>query len=932
MEKEEGILDRRLGYFGGLFVFVVSLAVYFRTVAPTESFWDCGEFIACSCILGVIHPPGAPLYLLIGRILTMLPFFGDTGLRVNVFSNLVSAGSILFTYLIIVRLIQRWRGEVKSWEDRVIVYGSAVFGSLAFAFTDSFWFNAVEAEVYAFSMFFTALVVWLALYWGERSEKAGSLLLIFFIFYLFGLATGVHLLNILAFPFVLLIAFFHDNQTVKRLLLLIFIQVVVPIGLYVVFYQFDPSKMQYRELMAHQAKAGGFLKWFGLFWVAGSLVYMYIKDRQVFALWWVIPVLVLLAYSVYLVIYLRAGLAPPINENNPSTLKGMMYYLSRKQYGSEDMFLTFMHRKADFWNYQIHKMYTRYFGWQFIGKGGLLDYNDRIVEIISLRGLYGLPFVVGLWGAVHHFFKDWKRAVAVLVLFFLTGYAIIIYLNQPDPQPRERDYSYVGSFFAFSLWIGIGMAGILEWISEGLKARASLKKAVYALVGVLLFVAVPVNLFAFNFHSHDRSGNYVAWDYSYNILQTCESGGIIFTNGDNDTFPLWYLQEVEGIRKDVKVVCLSLLNTGWYIRQLRDQEPQIPIRLTDRDIAILEEHTLLAATAASLNQFTDKEAQDVLQEEIKRLMKEGKLPSDYDFRMYGFPFKWWEKVGFSVPVEGSVLKMKFQPEYGNYLRVQDYMIMKILSDCSSTRPIYFAITVGLENKIGLDAYLRMDGMAFKVMPYAVKALDVERLRTNLLERFQYRGMDDPKVFYDVGTLKLFINLRHAFLRLAYDYITKDKKDEALFILDEMNKKMPEDHVLYADEGMALSVAEHYKWAGRPGDYRERTKYVVPGRQLSRNEREYLANYYAQVVNDWDRSEALYRKLIQENPNDVQAVSGLVWMLEASKQYEKGMQVLEDWLMRHPGDPNAKIKLEEFKKKAFPDTTIHNVMNKNIQNN
>ena len=477
MDHETQALNRKVHMGVGGFVFLASLVMYLKTVAPTTSFWDCGEFIACSRILGVMHPPGAPLYLVIGRVLTMFPFVKDMGLRVNLFSVLVSAATVWLTYLIIVQLIRRWRGEAANWEDRLVLFGSGLFGALAFGFTDSFWFNAVEAEVYAFSMFFTALVVWLALFWGERSEKAGSILLILFIFYLFGLAAGVHLLNILAFPFILFIAFFHHNQSVRRLLLLLTVQAGVPIFLYILLYQFDVSKLVYaNQIIAHQTKAGSFLKWFGLIWIVITMFYMYRKDRYVFRVWWIIPAMVVIAYSTYLVIYIRAGLNPPINENDPSTASAMMDYLARKQYGTEDLLLTFLHRKADFWGYQVHKMYTRYFGWQFIGKGTTLDYHDRIIEIISFRGLYGLPFLVGLWGAVHHFSRDWKRALAVFVLFFLMGYGIILYLNQPDPQPRERDYSYVGSFFAFALWIGIGMAGVLEWLADALRNKERLKK------------------------------------------------------------------------------------------------------------------------------------------------------------------------------------------------------------------------------------------------------------------------------------------------------------------------------------------------------------------------------------------------------------------------------------------------------------------------
>jgi thioredoxin-like negative regulator of GroEL len=928
MEETMKHRNGRLQWILGGLVFLISLVTYLRTVAPTTSFWDCGEFIACSRILGVMHPPGAPLYLLIGRILTLIPFIKDIGLRVNLFSVFISAATVVLTYLVIVQLIRRWRGEARNWEERLILYGSSVLGALAFAFTDSFWFNAVEAEVYALSMFFTAAVVWIALYWGERSEQAGSILLIFLIFYLFGLAAGVHLLNVLAFPFVLLIAFFHNNRTVRRLLLLLFIQGMVPFLLYIIFYQFDPSKMQYAErILAHQAKAGSFLKWFGLIWVSATLVYVYMKDREVFTVWWVLPVLVLVAYSVYMVIYVRAGLAPPINENDPSTPKAMMDYLGRKQYGTESMFLTFWYRKADFWHYQIHRMYTRYFGWQFIGKGVLMDAHDRIIEMISLRGLYGLPFLVGLWGAVHHFTRDWKRAVAVLVLFLILGYAIIIYLNQPDPQPRERDYSYVGSFFAFALWIGIGMAGILEWISEGFKRRAPVRRVLAVAAGILLFIAVPFNLFATNFESHDRSGNYVAWDYSYNILQTCEPDGIIFTNGDNDTFPLWYLQEVEGIRKDVRVICLSLLNTSWYIRQLRDQEPKVPIQLNDGDIQLLGEYSLLAATAATLNQFVDAENRKLLNAEVARLKEKGDLPKDYDFRRYGFPYKWWEVAKLTIPTPDSAIVVQWRPvaRYGNYLRVQDYMIYKILADCKWERPVYYAVTVSQENKIGLASHLRMDGLAWKVMPQPITDVNMQLspdgLRQNLLEKYRYRNLGNPHVYYNTGIVKLLINARAAFLQLARYYITQGDKKEALFILDAMSERIPEENVPYTHEDVALRVAELYTMAGRPDEYKRLIRYILPGPQISRQEKLELVGKYLRIYQNWERAESILNELIQTDPNDMEAIYLLVQTYAWSRQYEKGIKLLEDLKLRIPNDPNIQKNLDQLRQMAKEDTLL-----------
>ncbi|MEJ2627019.1 MAG: DUF2723 domain-containing protein, partial [bacterium] len=758
-------LNKKIHIFSALIVIITALITYLRSVAPTASFWDCGEFIACSRILGVMHPPGAPLYLLIGRIMSMLPIVSDPGLKVNLFSVLVSAVTVLFTYLIIVKLVKRWRGEAKSWEDRVVIYLSGIFGSLSFAFTDSFWFNAVEAEVYAFSMFFTALVIWLAMYWEERSEKSGSILLILFIFYLFGLATGVHLLNILAFPFVLLIAFFHKNETVKKLLLLLTVQIGVPILLYILFYQYNPTQLRgYNEMISYQNSAGSFLKWFGLIWLVLTLIYMYYKDKQVFKIWWTIPVLIFIGYSLYLLIYIRANLHPPINENTPTTLQTMGDYLNRKQYGEQSMLLTFLHRQASFWKYQVNFMFNRYFAWQFIGKGTTLDYHNRIVEVISFRGLYGLPFLVGLWGAIHHFFKDKKRAIAVLVLFFMMGYAIIIYLNQPNPQPRERDYSYVGAFFAFALWIGIGFAGFCEAVENFLANKQKFKKPGFIIFSLLLFIAVPLNMFVFNHHSHSRRGNYIAWDYSYNLLQSCQDDAIIFTNGDNDTFPLWYLQEVEGIRNDIRIVNLSLLNTPWYIKQLRDQEPKIDIELSDEQIeGISYVGWETKQFSISINNSTRREEWESLKEENKNI------------DLSDIP----KKLVFT-------LSPTFPEDRPQVLRVQDIMILRILEKVNWKRPVYFAVTVARDNLLGLERYLRMDGLAYKVVPFSRRAeIKPEILSQNLLNKFKYRNLNNPDVYYNDDTINLLQNYRSAFIQLTYAYLSDDNKEQAIKTLETM---------------------------------------------------------------------------------------------------------------------------------------------------
>jgi len=879
-------LNRKIQILIGALVFLISFAVYFSTMQPTTSFWDCGEYIACGKILGVMHPPGNPLLLLVFRITTMIPLFKDIGMRVNIFSVLTSALTVVFTFMIIVKLIKRWRGEAKNWEDRLILYASGAFGALAFAFTDSFWFNAVEAEVFGFSMVFTSAVIYLALLWEEQSAQASSLVLIILIFYLFGMANGVHLENILAFPFVLMIVFFHENQTVRRLLILITLQIAVPAFLYFIFYQFNPETMDYNALMQHQADASKFLMTFGLIWLAATLIYIYVKDRHVFAVWWILPAIGVLSYSLYLVIYIRAGLHPPINENDPSTLQGMKEYLGRNQYGTENMVLTFLYRKADFWNYQIQKMYNRYFAWNFIGKGTTLDSQDRIIEIFSFRGLYGLPFLVGLWGTIYHFMKDWKRALAIFMLFFITGYGILLYVNQPDPQPRERDYSYVGSFFAFALWIGIGMAALFEWISDAFKKKAGLKKAAYAVAGGLLTLAVPVNMYAFNHLDHSRAGNYVAYDYSYNILATCEPNAIIFTNGDNDTFPLWFLQEVEGIRKDVRIVNLSLLNTPWYIKQLRDEEPRVPINMSDQSVESL------APTAWKTQQIEIPVPPDVA-----RMAKAG-LPDSLKSRVQD-KIVFTVKPTFNAGAEG--------------IRVQDYMVMRILWDNQWKKPVYYAVTVSSDNMIGLTPYFRMDGLAFKILPYkAGNDISGTVLEENLLKKYKYRNLNNPKVTNDINILKLLQNYRSAFMQLAQFFEDRNQNGDAVRVLDEMNTIMPQEVIPYSDERAALYIHNLYLRAGKKIDLTEQLRNIIPGQQQNRQDLFMVASYYSHNLQDWDSAERILRQLIQSDRNDAQAYSELLRVFSLSRQHEKSAGLLEDYILYHPEDTSASNELKRIK--------------------
>ncbi|MDQ7053329.1 MAG: DUF2723 domain-containing protein [candidate division KSB1 bacterium] len=484
-------------------VFLVSFLTYLSTIAPTTSFWDCGEFIACSYILGIPHPPGAPLYILIGRIFSVLPIASDIGLRVNIISALLSAFSAMFAFLIIVRLLEMWQGKAKTVEQKLIQYGSGVIGALAFAFSDSQWFNSVEAEVYAASVFFTAIVVWLILRWADQHEDPASDRWLVLIFYLVGLALGVHLLNLLALPTVFLIMYFQKRREITLESFAVF-----AFGATLAFLAIYPGVVKGIPQLLNKFSfiAVGIL-FVAVAWLARNAI---VNRKRELALGFMSLFLILIGYSTYGIIFVRSSLNPAIDENDPDTPAKFVSYLNREQYGDWSI----VERRAPLWEYQIKKMYIRYFGWQFIGKGDTLGPDGLILETIAFRGLLGLPFLLGLIGMIHHFFRDWRRSFSILVLFIMTGIAIVIYLNQEDPQPRERDYAYTGSFFAFALWIGIGMSAILEYLQEVLKKAQKYRLPIMALSTLLVLVLVPGLMFAFNYDNHDRTGNYVAWDYS----------------------------------------------------------------------------------------------------------------------------------------------------------------------------------------------------------------------------------------------------------------------------------------------------------------------------------------------------------------------------------------------------------------------------------
>jgi hypothetical protein len=929
--QKQNLINR---VFAGL-AFVLSLFVYLKTIAPTTSFWDCGEFITCSYILGIPHPPGAPFYLLLGRIFTMLPIAADIGLRVNIVSALSSAVTVMFLYLIIVRLIKQWRGEPKDAFDMIILVASGMIGALGFAYSDTFWFNAVEAEVYAISMFFTSSIVWLILVWLEKADEPGSERYLLIIAYLVGLAIAVHLLMVLALPAIFLVIFFkyldaHNRAvTFKKFAIYIGITlgvafIVLAIGLsagipfkvnlvligvillaigwfnqdkqdqltfhiYMIFWlatgvafaAIYPGVVQYVPRMA-----GAFGYWVLLaviLIVLAAVIYAVRNNKKVFSLAMMSLMLILTGYSTYTMIYIRSNLDTAVDENDPENIKAMVSYLNREQYGTwgtlprryqglpPDWQFEYENKNANYetynfgkqmefmWNYQLNKMYWRYFGWQFIGKGTTLGQDGFIAELFSLKGLWGLPFLLGLLGMFHHFFKHWKHASFISMLFFLTGVAIVLYLNQENPQPRERDYVFVGSYFAFAVWIGLGVSSVLEWVKEAFSAKG-MRMAMATLFIVLFTVMVPINLIAHNYEDHDRTGNYVAYDYSYNILQSCEPNGIIFTNGDNDTFPLWFLQYVYDIRPDVRIVNLSLLNTPWYIKQLKNQEPKVPISLTDDQIEKLEimawktrELTIPVPASARLEKYND------LGEFIS--LEEQAALTD---------------TSIKITVEPTV--------FGQAIRIQDYMVLNIISTNKWKKPIYFAVTVSNQNKVNFDQYLRMDGLSFKVVPYKVDRVNTEKLDKNLTEVFQYRNLNNPDVYYNDNIIGLLQNYRAAYLRLANAYFVDQDYEKLGATLEKMEEVMPFEVIPAPDIRLPLQVGQYFHFANRPEEFMRLTEYAF-----------------------------------NEEPDNPEVVGTYVTLLEREKRFDDAIGVLEDWLLRNPGDQEALSKIESIKARQSDST-------------
>lgn len=822
---------KKLNKIIAFLVFLVSLVVYIRTLSPTVVFWDVGEFCAAAFSLQVPHPPGAPLFLLLARISSMIPSFHDIAVRMHLLSALGSALTCGLLYLIIVELLTMWKGLPSSFNDRMTIYGSAVIGALSLAFIKTFWFNAVEAEVYGLSMTFVGLIILLALRWYERAEQDSGDRYILLIAYIVGLSVGVHLLAVLTiFPVMMLWYFRYNKFSWTSFGKFTFSAIVIFLIVYPGVVTILPSLLDGEIQFGETQLKNSLISYIPVVLVLGAftgIYYSIIKKKRILNVALLSFLLIVLGYSTYLMVYIRANKHTPMNENDPSSLGRLVSYLNREQYGSAPI----INRRWDFdpekqefhknyssdfdymLRYQIEHMYLRYLAWNYIGSEG--DFKDAGV---NWKGYYLVPFLLGVLGAYYQWRKQPKIAWTMTAMFIIMGVVLALYQNQQEPQPRERDYFYVGSFFVFSLWISYGIIALIDFIKLVVTKPALAQVAQYSVL-TLACVFVPLSMLKSNYHEANRTGNYVAWDYSYNMLQSCEQDAILITNGDNDTFPLWYLQDVEGIRRDIRIVNLSLLNMPWYIKQLKNETPYgskpVPITTSDADI----ENISPIPFKTSWIEFPVS----------KKILQA--------YEAEGYPNT---NVPDTSMTNSGVLRFQMPStlHYANVdaIRAQDIIMHDILMTNNWQRPIYFGMTVPDDGKIGLRDYMQLTGLTFKLVPCKAQSywtnLDEQGIRRHLFTDihqpsrdrqygFLWRGFQDSTTYYDQDTRQLITsNYRNVFIAYAlYCANIKNKPQEMSEILDRMERVIP-GRSIPLEYQIKYNLASFYNEAGNTNRYRE----------------------------------------------------------------------------------------------------------------
>ncbi len=944
MDKKQFNLISRIV---GLAVFVVATLTYVLTLEPTTSFWDCGEFIASSYKLEVGHPPGNPVFQLVARFFTMFASAENAAYAVNFMNAICSSLTILFLYLTIMhlgrRLLEKNGREYLSVSNAIALWGSAAVGALAYCWSDTFWFSAVEGEVYAMSSLLTAIVFWAMLKWEDEADEPYANRWIVLIAFLLGLSIGVHLLNLLAIPAIAFIYYYKKSTSFtwgKAFGVLALSAVILAVILWGII-PYLPKLAAYVDLL--------FVNGFGLPYNTGAVVFMLLLLAACF---WLIYfshkrgkvllntitlcfTMIVIGYSSFAVVVIRSSVNTPTNEYQPDNPFTLVRYLGREQYGSNPlvygetfasvptnysvpkyytpldgkyyktdgpldvkypaeskMFFprmwskspehiefykhytgdgkvpqggshkmpTFKENLSFFFDYQINWMYFRYFFWNFVGrqndlhspspgeplKGnwesgiGFIDKArlgdqsvgpDYIVDSRSKNHYYFLPLILGLIGLFFQLKKDQQNWWVTMLLFLLTGIGIVVYLNQPPLQVRERDYAYAGSFYMFCVWIGLAVMAIHQFIEQYIKGDKLPKWLIPSAVSVLALI-VPVQMASQNWDDHDRSGRYTAQNLAYNYLMSLDENAIIVTHGDNDTFPLWYIQEVEGVRLDTRIMNTSLLGTDWYIDQMRrkiyDSDPvkfsldridylygknEFPdvVDRVNRPITLKEAITLFKDPRVKINRYGTPES-FIAQHKLR-------LPVNKEnVKKYGIV----AEEDYDKIVDTLYMDI---PAHRSSISKTELMILDMLSNYDWDRPIYF-VSQGGDLDIGLRNYLQFEGFAYKFVPIKsttrtadIGQIDALKMFDKVMKVYEWDNLADTTINIDYQNLATFngvMNIRGIFVQTAVGLFEDGYKEKAVQVLDRMQQVMiPQNFplntsILYSiNEYMVLQAIEVY---------------------------------------------------------------------------------------------------------------------------
>jgi hypothetical protein len=941
----------------GAIVLFISAVQLIMTAQVSVPFWDPGELSAAAYLMQVPHPPGGPLFSIMGRIFYMLPIPGDLGFRMNVMSSLASVFTVLFLYLIAVKVIENYKGKQSGNSLEALgTYLAAAIGALTLSFSDTFWFNAGESNYFAASMLLYSSIVWLMMVWNEKADEPGSERYLLMIAYIAGLSAGLHLMSVLTIIIVGIVVvlrkyvnndeeYLQSSYVFLGHMVLLFIiaaifwsgetatqppteemtskfaknfMIAMAVASLVVVVVFRKKVLQRNSIYLSFLVGGlafgvvffGIIRYFpkllliiagdnlevglcvllGVMVVGGLGAYYAMKQKQmILALSLTAALIAILGFTTYTMIVIRANANLPMNENHPKSFAQLITYLNREQYGDFPMFQRrwttepervgiYKNYSSDldfFLRYQMDHMFQRYVAWNFIGKIS----SDQDAGV-NWKGYFGIPFFLGLFGLYTHFRKDWKMASVFLFTFILMGYLITYYQNQQQPQPRDREYFYCGAYFVFALWIALGIKGLLNLVQEKLTSPSAVKPA---FIGVLVLstLFVPARMLQLNYFTHDRSKNWVPWDFAYNMLQTCEQDAILFTQGDNDTFPLWYMQDVEGVRRDVRIVNLSLVNTPWYILQMKNtpayaEAKAVPMNMPDSYIKDIQP---IAWEPRNVELPISKET-------IRYYQEQEGVVLDTSIVNNG-------KITFLLPNTLQFGKTKA-------LRVQDIAVYDIILANEWKRPIYFASTCSPDAKIGLEDYMWFKGLNWKLEPAKTSeinyGIDPIKLEANLMNEpsdfsktlkygYKFRELANPKVFFDENTIRIISNYRAAFRGLAAYYINVEKNPQkSMKVLDRMESLMPHTKIPYGWQS-AWQMATFYHSLGRMDRVKEMATEIEPACLSLIEKGEVEMNSYYNP----------YRSLLD--------------LYEMTKEYDKSLNILRKLAVLYPTDTNIKQRIQ-----------------------